>query len=697
MAKRKNKEDKNQENNQEKYYYVSVRYDDAPEDSFGYRYISKNTSIKVNDRVLVPRGDSVATGHVIECEFYDYENVPYPVEYTKYVIKKIDEDYVLDEKDKDSIESAGSFYDQLCDHIVVENGEEYLKDFDIEKFRNKSNDGDVKFVEGGEENIFAPAEDKEHRLFVLGVMKNLTPDNIFASIRKIEDYYVDSEHYTKNIANESIDELVAILNSYDLSSSIDESSPSNTTEEKLNSEKYKISDMYFRFALGLILYPKNVEAVKLGISLIGIFQFDEEEEIMKLFKELSLCEELAKYMAFLYSNQPKARKLLLNAAKRVHGWGRINYIEKFDFKDYEMLEWFLTEGYENDIDSLYTSQLAAERIDLIKLLNEFIGAQDETSVESSKVKRIINTLLQIILDLNEGPNSFEEYEKKGTIYPKYSISSVMDIMLELKDSLEYYPKYYELLISYMNYINDKTKKDEEETNLDQSIMERITSIAQILESYEIGDIFKTIIQNGGSEECEEICRILITLSEVDVADELFEKYEKNPLDMMITFSYLMYNEDYRDEAYKIMKNAMDWKVFCGNPEPLSDSATSELRYILRDLEAYPFYDEYFINIGLNSYDCYCRYIALNTLKKWKEKENLPIYRFPSKDIESLIKLKTKEIIKDNKIILSELLADLKDLKEDAKKTGNDSIMKLINIFAAEENLDNYEEPRIIYK
>ena len=33
MAKRKNKEDKNQENNQEKYYYVSVRYDDAPEDA----------------------------------------------------------------------------------------------------------------------------------------------------------------------------------------------------------------------------------------------------------------------------------------------------------------------------------------------------------------------------------------------------------------------------------------------------------------------------------------------------------------------------------------------------------------------------------------------------------------------------------------------------------------------------------------
>ena len=169
---------------------------------------------------------------------------------------------------------------------------------------------------------------------------------------------------------------------------------------------------------------------------------------MKLFKELSLCEELAKYMAFLYSNQSKARKLLLNAAKRVHGWGRINYIEKFDFKDYEMLEWFLTEGYDNDIDSLYTSQLAAERIDLIKLLNEFIGAQDEASVESSKVKRIINTLLQIILDLNEGPNSFEEYEEKGSIYPKYSISSVMDIMLDLKDSLEYYPKYYELLISY---------------------------------------------------------------------------------------------------------------------------------------------------------------------------------------------------------------------------------------------------------
>ena len=44
-----NKSNQN-ENNQkpEKYYYLKVRYDDAPEGSYAYNYISKNVKIKLS-------------------------------------------------------------------------------------------------------------------------------------------------------------------------------------------------------------------------------------------------------------------------------------------------------------------------------------------------------------------------------------------------------------------------------------------------------------------------------------------------------------------------------------------------------------------------------------------------------------------------------------------------------------------------
>ena len=106
--------------------------------------------------------------------------------------------------------------------------------------------------------------------------------------------------------------------------------------------------------------------------------------------------------------------------------------------------------------------------------------------------------------------------------------------------------------------------------------------------------------------------------------------------------------------------------------------------------------DFFINIGLNSYDYYCRYAALSTLMFWKQETEKPIYAFPLSILESLLNLKTKEVMKDNKKLLMELLSDLKDLKKDAAKE-NSNIIKIIDNAIEDEDLDNYEEPKIIFK
>ena len=98
--------------------------------------------------MLVPRGNAQATGHVVDCGFFAYEEVPYPVEYTKYIIKKIDEDFELDEQNRTVPNEAGSFYDQLVDHIVKEDGQDVLKNFDVDIFRNKADSSNIKYVEG---------------------------------------------------------------------------------------------------------------------------------------------------------------------------------------------------------------------------------------------------------------------------------------------------------------------------------------------------------------------------------------------------------------------------------------------------------------------------------------------------------------------------------------------------------------------
>ena len=692
-----NKSNQN-ENNQkpEKYYYLKVRYDDAPEDSYAYNYISKNIKIKPNDRVLVPRGNAQATGHVVDCGFFAYEEVPYPVEYTKYIIKKIDEDFELDEQNRTVPNEAGSFYDQLVDHIVKEDGQDVLKDFDVDIFRNKADSSNIKYVEGFAENIIPLLEDKDLKLFVIGIMRNLNPGNIYESVYKIEQFYKGSEHCTKSISNEVIDELVSIFQTYDVSDNQGET----TAEEKLRLEKDKICDLYFKFALSMILYPKNVEVVKLGISLIGIFKYTKQDEIMELFLNLSLCEELAKYMAFLFSNQDEGEELLLEAAKKNKGWGRINYIEKFNFQNTEMLEWFLTEGYDNEIDSLYTSALAVQKVDLITILKKFIKKQNS----NDKIKKMISTILHILADLNEEPNMFEEYEEENSIYPTYNLESMMDIILDLKDELQNYSEYYRLLLAYLNYVNEKNAQlfdgissiEMEGPAYSQNIAERIASIDEIFNSHEIESIFKKMIQEGKNEDSDIICRVLYEYPEIDLEEDLFERFSKSPIESFIPYAHLMENDDYRDRVFNIMKKADNWERFKGSTEPIVDSQTITLRYIINDLELYPFYDEYFVNLGLNSYDMYCRHAALSTLCFWKEESGKPIYTFPIKLLESLILLKTKEVIKDNKLLISKLLSDLKDLKKDAEKESTE-ILKMLDSVTEDEDLDNYEEPKRIYK
>lgn len=685
----------------EKYYYIRVRYDDAPEDSYAYNYISKNLKIKPNDRVLVPRGDSQATGHVVDCAFFAYEEVPYPVEYTKYIIKKIDEDFQLDEQKRTVPNEAGSFYDQLANHIVKENGQNILKDFDVDKFRNKPVDSNIKYYEGFAENIIPLLEDKDLKLFIIGTMRNLNPGNMYESVRKIEDFYKNSDHCTKSISNEVIDELVSILDTYDVSDNQGET----TAEEKLTIEKDKLCDLYFKFALSMILYPKNVEVVKLGIALIGIFKYTKQDEIMELFLNLSLCEELAKYMAFLFSNQEEGKELLLDAAKSTKGWGRINYIEKFDFLDYDMLDWFLMEGYQNEIDSLYTSALAAQKIDLLDIMKNCIKSQNSSNEKkSAKSKTIINNILHMLADLNEEPNMFEEYEEENSIYPTYNLESMMDIILEQKEQLYGYSEYYRLLIAYISFVNEKNAQifdgvssiEMEGPEYSQNIAERIAQIEEIFNSAEVYEAFKKLISDGAYEDCDIICRALYDFPEIDVNEELFERFSKAPLDMFVTYAHLMENDDYHDRVYNIMKEADDWNKYKGNPEPIADSKAITLRYIVNDLELYPFYEDFFINIGLNSYDYYCRYAALSTLMFWKQETEKPIYAFPLSILESLLNLKTKEVMKDNKKLLMELLSDLKDLKKDAAKE-NSNIIKIIDNAIEDEDLDNYEEPKIIFK
>lgn len=73
----------------EKFYYVGVRFDNS---QATYSYICDDPSVKAGDRVIVPVSDNQEIqATVITARLYSLNEVPYPFEKTKRVIRKVEE------------------------------------------------------------------------------------------------------------------------------------------------------------------------------------------------------------------------------------------------------------------------------------------------------------------------------------------------------------------------------------------------------------------------------------------------------------------------------------------------------------------------------------------------------------------------------------------------------------------------------
>lgn len=72
----------------EKLLYAKVKLGDS---SFGYSYRCNDQSIKAGDKVIVPVGDKQEIiGTVISVDSYTLDQVPYPIEKTKFILRKVE-------------------------------------------------------------------------------------------------------------------------------------------------------------------------------------------------------------------------------------------------------------------------------------------------------------------------------------------------------------------------------------------------------------------------------------------------------------------------------------------------------------------------------------------------------------------------------------------------------------------------------
>lgn len=112
------------------------------------------------------------------------------------------------------------------------------------------------------------------------------------------------------------------------------------------------------------------EAVKLGIAILGGFRAPDQTELLM---DLGSHEEFTLFaaVALIQRKGEEAEQDLFTLAQRVHGWGRIQLVERLArTRDPEIKAWMLREGYANSVMNEYLAYTCATAGGLLEALAE---------------------------------------------------------------------------------------------------------------------------------------------------------------------------------------------------------------------------------------------------------------------------------------------------------------------------------------
>lgn len=109
---------------------------------------------------------------------------------------------------------------------------------------------------------------------------------------------------------------------------------------------------------------KDVEMVKFAVSLMSLFEHDDDNLVKKLMY-LSLYEELTIYCIGALGSLPDFNEVVFGMAKRLYGWGKIHAVNKITPETDEIKRWILSRGCTNDISDEYLALVCAEKGDMI--------------------------------------------------------------------------------------------------------------------------------------------------------------------------------------------------------------------------------------------------------------------------------------------------------------------------------------------
>lgn len=511
--------------------------------------------------------------------------------------------------------------------------------FQIERYKHTKNK-QIIFAEGMEDFLIESKIDYKLLEFLKNMINLLKEDTLGFNANIVDNYFFN--HIDTRVLG-SIDTFL------------------NWIRENRN--KYD-AQLIYRFGIYLTFGGNEIEAVKIGIALLTLFNYEPTERVIEDLEKLSLCEEFTMYTNVVFYNVSTGNDIRFRLVKKLKGYGKIALIPAIEIEDKMMEEWLLCYGCQNEVDNSFLGLTIAKKIDLPKIISENILTEDEFNG--------VYDIVTALLCENSKPGiSFYEPKNKlfAAILLKYNL---------LKTNI----KYYDLLIRIREYL-----KKYDKTN---TIIKKIN---EILKREDTISFLKVMILNP--DDIKVGINVITNLTNLDLSEEIYEVYHRNPKYYTSCIPYLMKNKKFQELVLKDWLEVMDLETYKGNPEPTIqlDDDIMELTTMIQILEDYPFVGTKIIIAGLTSRTMYPRNAAINTISIWKKKTKKDIKKFPKSLINAVQELRKKEVIKSYKERINSILEVQEDLSnfiepiiyysknnDEINETQDENIQDKIHIF-----------------
>ena len=156
-----------------------------------------------------------------------------------------------------------------------------------------------------------------------------------------------------------------------------------------HSEELDATNLYL-FARHLLFYAREMEEVKLALSLLEIIWNEKDEEARQAVRELAASDEFTLFATFAVNNWENKNEEIFRMAQKAHGWGRIHAVASLEPTTEEIRRWLLREGVENDVMPEYSALTVAEKIDLLNV----VRTADRNSEDFVAAGRILAALIE---------------------------------------------------------------------------------------------------------------------------------------------------------------------------------------------------------------------------------------------------------------------------------------------------------------